>query len=381
MTQEYDSPTQAEDMCPSLLREKSNDSHGGNLDAARGEFGTPPAGWMDLSTGISPWSYPAEGLPSKVWQELPGNDLALREAASRYYRVPANWVLPVPGSQYALSRIPQLIPRGRVALPQVGYREHQNAWLRAGHQGVFYRNAAHLQQLLEQGAVEHLVLISPNNPTTEKVSRAELDRLARIQGGRGLFLMDEAFADVEDAPSGGALMEHHKNLWVLRSLGKFFGLAGLRLGFLIGQDGPFKLAQPLAETLTPWGINHPAQWLGECALQDTAWQSMQRSRIQETSERLTQLWLEMGAGRWSVHNGGLFVTLRGPYEPLYALYQQLGQRGIYLRWCHWLQKTEQGLKPWLRCGLPADGGKRLRQTLLACSPPNASQNPEPPKFC
>lgn len=352
----------------SCARDEQINSHGGDLSAAQTEFGTPQAGWMDLSTGISPWGYSAEAMPSKVWQQLPGCDLALRQAASQYYQVHTNWVLPIPGSQYALSRIPQLIAKGRVALPSIGYREHQNGWLKAGHRPVFYQSAKHLQLLMDQGAVEHLILINPNNPSAEKLSLAALEQLAETHAGRGLFLIDEAFADFEKDSGGAALMEKYENLWVLRSLGKFFGLAGLRLGFLLGRDGPYKLALPLAQTLTPWGINHPAQWLGERALQDTAWQAMQRDRLHKANACLAQLWREVGGGQWSVHEGGLFVTLRGPYEVLYSLYQRLGRQGIYLRWCHWSQGTKHGLEPWLRCGLPVDGGERLRQALARYSP-------------
>lgn len=359
---------------------EGNVVHGGDLAAAQAEFGALPVGWMDLSTGISPWGYPTEGLPPEVWQQLPGSHLALLQAASQYYQVPAHWVLPVPGSQYALSRIPQLIPKGRVALPSIGYREHQNAWLPAGHRAVFYHSIEHLQQLVDRGAVEHVVLINPNNPSAEKLNLAALEHLANQHANRGLMLVDEAFADFERGCGAAALMNKHENLWVLRSLGKFFGLAGLRLGFLLGNDGPFTLAQPLAQSLTPWGINHPAQWLGTRALLDTPWQTLQRKRIQEASTRLTHFWQAISAGRWSVHNGGLFVTLRGPQEVLYGLYQHLGRQGIYLRWCHWPVGAESNLEPWLRCGLPVDGGERLQQALASYSAPVAvnRSSPQPP---
>lgn len=345
--------------------------HGGDLHAACAEFGHPPDSWMDLSTGISPWVYPSHGLPAHIWQQLPGNDSVLRQAASDYYRVRTDWVLPVPGSQYALSRIPHLVPKGRVAVPLIGYREHQNAWQQAGHQVLFYHDFKQLRQWVEQGAVEHWVLINPNNPTTEKVGVADIAELAQMHGGGGLMLIDEAFADCHNGPSGSDLLESYPNLWVLRSLGKFFGLAGLRLGFLLGRDGAVKLAQPLRSSLTPWGINHPAQWLGTQALGDKDWQDQQRQRIAEASAHLAHFWQKVqseGKGQWSVHNGGLFVTLRGPYQVLYPLYQRLGRQGIYLRWCHWPENTESSSEPWLRCGLPEDGGIRLQRALADFSP-------------
>lgn len=335
--------------------------HGGDLTYAEACFGKPLLPWQDLSTGISPWAYPAPPVPEEIWQRLPGSQQPLLDAAARYYATTANQLLALPGSQFAISRLAALFTRASIAIPNPGYREHLHHWQAAGHRIYLYQSAAELSALVAGGKVEHALVINPNNPSGLSLPPAELVPL--LQQLRGYLLLDEAFADYQPELSASALLGQYPRLLILRSLGKFFGLAGIRLGFLLGQGAPFNA---LAQQLDPWAISSPALWLGEMALRDSQWQAQQRLRIQQAAQQQQQLLTHYLGGQFSLYNGGLFFTLRGSAAPLYALYQCLAEQGIFTRWCY-EQPTADNRQPqniyWLRLGLAADGGARLEQAL------------------
>lgn len=340
--------------------------HGGDLQAASREFGSPPSSWQDLSTGISPWAYPVPSLPESVWQRLPGSDQDLIQAAAQYYGASAEWITPIPGSQHGIATLPGLLPAGRVALPRVGYEEHRRAWQATGrHRVQLYRDADELYQLVKQSAVEHCVLINPNNPGADVVAPEWIRDLHLAHRQRGLLLVDEAFADAQPRSSVVPMLADCPDLWVLRSVGKFFGLAGLRLGFLIGHSLRQALGELVRQPLQPWGLTHPALWVGEQALADEVWQGAQRARLQMASQTLMSFWQTLGERGpvppdFAVADGRLFVTLTGSRVWLYGLYKTLARKGILLRWCH---ARDDRQPVWLRCGLPDDDGHRLAEAL------------------
>lgn len=246
--------------------------HGGRLRAAARRWGRPLNEWLDLSTGIAPWPYPVPPLPVSLWQRLPEEEDDLVAAARHYYG--ASHLLPVAGSQAAIQQLPYLLPPGRVALPSPQYAEHAAAWQGAGHQCVGWTEKA-----------DYAVLCNPNNPDGQHYPADELR--ARLQNLR-LMVVDEAFIDTTPADSLAACagLPGHENLVVLRSLGKFFGLAGARVGFVCGAPA---LLERLAAALGPWAIAHPSRWVAQAALRDTVWQAEQRQRLQQARSRLAAL--------------------------------------------------------------------------------------------
>lgn len=346
--------------------------HGGNLDYARRLFGEPADGWQDLSTGISPWGYPVPQVPQAIWHRLPEGSKTLKRAAAGYYQTTVGKILPLPGSQFAIARLPRYLSPARVALPAIGYSEHHKAWASAGHQIFLYQDRQELWSLVEAGKLEHLVLINPNNPSADTYPLEFVEQLCEAMAGRGIVLIDEAFADLYPDLSASPLLQNYANLWLLRSAGKFFGLAGLRLGFLLGSNQNQPLAERLKADIEPWGISHPAQWLGVQALNDTAWQTAQRRRLLRTSKALETLWQDFALRQpaektFQVFNGGLFVTLKGDWQILQPLYYKLGEQGIFLRWCHWPENFSSE-PAWLRCGQPHDSGERLTKALENIQP-------------
>ncbi|WP_347330328.1 threonine-phosphate decarboxylase [Marinimicrobium locisalis] len=337
----------------------TDEPHGGDLKRARALVGE--GDWEDLSTGISPWPWPVPEVPMAIWQRLPERGGALSEAAANYYGVGAERVLALPGSQFGIARLPCYVPPGRVAVPAPGYAEHARAWRAAGHTVVTYHHWAGLDALVEAGSVDHLVLINPNNPTAEYLPLEALRRWLTQLPSQSVVLVDEAFADLTPECSVVPLLDKHSSLWVLRSVGKFFGLAGLRLGFLLG-PAHHPVRRSLESELMPWGVSHLAQWVGAGALSDTPWQQGQRERLGRASRELEALWRDYLARRLpevTVANGGLFVTLRGPGSVLHGLHEHLANQRLWLRLG---ADAEQGAA-WLRCGLPPDGGARLAEAL------------------
>lgn len=260
--------------------------HGGRLRAAAHDFRIPLQHWLDLSTGINPLGWPVPPVPDEVWQRLPEEDDGLRMATLAYFGGAA--VLPVAGSQAAIQGLPQLMPPRRVAILSPCYAEHEHGWRRAGHHvdAIDYTKAAQAARHYDV-----LVLTNPNNPSGRITERSTLlDWHHHLRARGGLLLVDEAFIDAD--PRHSLIADAHlPGLVVLRSLGKFFGLAGVRCGFVAAEPA---LLEALATQLGPWAVSHPARWVAQRALADRTWQAHASTQLYEASERLATLLARYG---------------------------------------------------------------------------------------
>src|SRR5581483_2833826 len=202
--------------------------HGGQLLRAAERYGLPRERWLDLSTGINPVAWEGGPVPLASWNRLPEEGDGLLEAAEAYYKAPE--VLPVCGSQAAIQALPRLRARSRVGVPALGYNEHAYRWKQAGHD-VLPLELADLATALD--ALDVVLVCNPNNPTGERVRPAELLVWhERLSSRGGWLIVDEAFAD-STPENSVARFAQRDGLIVLRSLGKFFGLAGARVGFVL----------------------------------------------------------------------------------------------------------------------------------------------------
>lgn len=254
--------------------------HGGRLLRAARQYNIPVSEWLDLSTGVNPDNWPAPAIPARAWHRLPEDDDGLVEAARRYYGAPH--VLPVAGSQAAIQCLPRLRPRSRVGVLAPGYAEHAHAWEQAGH--AVGRVSA--EPLLEsQAQFDVIVLIHPNNPGGETFGRPALLRLRDALHARGGWLVvDEAFMDA--TPEASVCANSGDGLIVLRSVGKFFGLAGARAGFVCAAPD---LLQSLRDVLGPWTLSGPTRHVVQAAFADVAWQATARAQLHQRSARLAAL--------------------------------------------------------------------------------------------
>lgn len=308
--------------------------HGGRLREAAAQYNIPLADWLDLSTGINPHGWPVPGLPASCWQRLPEAGDGLEAAAAAYYGN-AN-LLPVAGSQAAIQLLPMLMPRAVVACISPLYTEHPQAWSRAGHRLRFLQNATLPRALA--AATPYVLLCNPNNPTAERHPHAvAVDAAQQLKKRGGWLIVDEAFMDgtPEDSLTPLAGTADAPNLLVLRSLGKFFGLAGARVGFLFG--APDLLAR-MSETMGPWAVSGPAREAARLALSDTAWQAAMRPKIMADGRRLQQLLAPLGEAK----SAGLFATLTTAHSV--ELHEALARQGILVR------RYDQ--LPLVRFGLP-----------------------------
>ena len=237
--------------------------HGGNLRDAAREYGRPLADWIDLSTGINPHWYAAPAPNANAWHRLPEADPALADAACAYYGAPA--MLPVAGTQAAIQALPRLRAPSRVVVAAPSYAEHAHHWGQHGHQ---LQQVPYAQLAGAVDSCEVLVICNPNNPTGERIApELLLDWANRLAARGGWLVVDEAFGDTETQASLGK-HTYRPGLIVLRSVGKFFGLAGLRLGFVAAHP---PLLATLADLLGPWTVSGPTQQVALAALTDTPW--------------------------------------------------------------------------------------------------------------
>lgn len=318
--------------------------HGGRLRAAAARWGIDREHWLDLSTGISPWSWLAErpqildrAIALDAWQRLPEDDDDLPAAARSYYAAAA---LPVAGSQAAIQALPRLREPGRVGVLASSYAEHGHCWQRAGHV-VLPLTVEAIDDAVD--GLDVLLLVHPNNPTGQIHARSQLlDWHARLAARGGWLIVDEAFVDA--TPALSLVGETHRpGLIVLRSLGKFFGLAGARVGFVLAEAC---LRGALSELLGPWTIAGPARQLATLALQDRDWQLQQCSRLKLASARLAVLLAQAGLqpdGRCA-----LFQWLKT--ERAAQLHDALATHGVLSR--HYAAPIPDSLAS-LRFGLPA----------------------------
>ena len=337
--------------------------HGGQLSRVAKQYQIPEHEWLDLSTGIAPFSYGIPVIPAKAWQDLPTISSSLIEAAKHYYHADFCW--PVAGSQQLIEKLPELwteklnqkkgeklnqkesehlnqrksekhdLKNSRVKnaeikhayLPKVGYKEHQQAWSKAGYQLHFYQQC--LPDNIEKNSI--VVVINPNNPLTDTFPVSQLLSLKKhCEQQQALLIIDEAFADIF-APAFSFIphiinhQDAHNDVIVLRSFGKFFGLAGVRIGFACSTQ---TWCETIKNSIGPWSINGPALFIAEKALQDKQWQVEQNKRLEQQSHIMQQL-LKTYLPSARVEANALFITVFLINAP--AVYEQLCQQAVYVR--------------------------------------------------
>jgi cobalamin biosynthesis protein CobC len=257
--------------------------HGGRIDTAARLYPAAPRPWIDLSTGINPVAWPVPQIPLVRYQRLPWarEIAAMTEAAAAAYGMPANAAMvPVPGSELAIRLLPRLLGSGRVGILIPTYGSHEAAWRDAG---------AELHELVSlpdptRREFETLVVVNPNNPDGRVLPRADLAAFAQAWTATGRrLIVDEAFADVRPDLSMLALPELPGRTVVLRSLGKFFGLAGLRVGFVAAAEPEASAWRGL---LGDWPVSGPACEIATLALRDSAWIAATRQRLAADRSRL-----------------------------------------------------------------------------------------------
>lgn len=319
-------------------------AHGGKVASARALFPGSAQPWMDLSTGIGPWPYPYESLlePS-TFTRLPDPEalVELEVAAGAYFGLnDAARVIALPGTDIGLRLLGPLFPKAKVAVVRPGYSGHVAAWVE--WRELQRRPVTLIRDSdLQSAAREHdvVVLASPGTPDGRTVARDRLLEIGRLLGTHdGTLIVDEAYVDAEPALS--LCGEPANNLILFRSFGKFFGLPGLRLGFVVA---PPDQVPRFRHALGDWPLTGPAIAVGTAAYLDTRWQKMQLERVSHAAARLDDLL--QGAGLGIEGGTPLFRLARCANAD--ALFRHLASHAILTR----PFTDDSGL---LRIGLPGN---------------------------
>lgn len=311
--------------------------HGGRLDAARRLHPQAPQPWIDLSTGINPRPYPLPALPPETFMRLPDENAmaALLSAARAAYRAPEGAALVAgAGAQAFIQLLPRLFPAQRVGVLGFAYAEHAACWAAAG---------AHVEAVESPDALaafDAAVIVNPNNPDGRLLAPQAIAPLAQEMTRKGgPLVIDESFMDFTPAHSAVALAAM-EGVVVLRSFGKAYGLAGLRLGFAI--CAPARAAA-LGAALGPWAVSGPALAIGARALADTDWLQAAAVACARDAERLDATLAR--AGFTPLGGASLFRLLR--HEQAGGCFAKLCESGV-------LARAFPERPDWLRFGLPAD---------------------------
>ncbi|AHC99403.1 threonine-phosphate decarboxylase [Leisingera methylohalidivorans] len=306
--------------------------HGGNLSVAKAEFGGSRGDWMDLSTGINPHPYPLPDFTTEDWNALPDADALadLERAARSFWNIPEQAaVLAAPGASALIAALPALAAPRWVQITKPTYNEHAAAFEARGW------------KIRVDGPAEARVAVHPNNPDGRLWREEQLTA--------PLTIIDESFCDVCPAESL-IRMAARPGVIVLKSFGKFWGLAGLRLGFAIGDP---KLIAALSTWQGPWAVSGPALRTGALALQDRSWAEATRVRLRADAARLDGMLLAKGASL----AGGTDLFRLYTVEDAAAWQEKLARAHIWSRIFPYS-------KTYLRLGLPpADGWNQLEAAL------------------
>jgi cobalamin biosynthetic protein CobC len=310
--------------------------HGGNINAARHLFPDAPRPWIDLSTGINATPYKVDVVTASAWSKLPepSEFAELEQAARCAYGVEhAAGIVAAPGTQALIQWLPRLFPARRVAVLDVTYAEHETCWRAAGAEVTVVTTLADLI------GFDVGIVVNPNNPDGRIFPPHDLAMIAEtLARGGGRLIVDEAFVDglerqdslMSRMPTSGAV--------VLRSFGKIYGLAGLRLGFAVSSP---EICTCLRTALGPWAVSGPAIEIGRKALADVGWLATTVGRLRDEADRLDRLLRSAG-----------FAIVGG--TPLFRLAQHQHAAAWFVQLCRAgiLTRPFRARADWLRFGIP-----------------------------
>jgi cobalamin biosynthetic protein CobC len=316
-------------------------NHGGQLENIKRAYPNQALPWIDLSTGISPYAYTVSDNDIRTidLKCLPQDHNCLTQAAYEYYGTKQLSV--IPGSMWAIQMLPVIRkltandPRP-VLLPRQGFNEHGKAWTGQGYNIETYERLPTLDQL---NRAQVCIVINPNNPTGSLIEMAELTGILNILSASNAWLIvDEAFIDpYQNLKYSMSSQTNKEGLIVLRSFGKFFGLAGLRLGAILANK---EIQIQVSMMLNNWSLSNVSQAIGQKAWQDKAWQAETKDKLIISGERLQTLFTKLN---YKTVGTVFFQTLYMANAK--EFYQYLLSSGIYTRF---LDKQDG-----VRFGLPS----------------------------
>ena len=312
-----------------------SENHGGNIDYAIEKYGGFRDDWIDLSTGINSVPYPIQSFDGQELISLPTHSeiKILEQRAREFWRVPSKaQVVATSGASQIIALLPLILHGKFVSIPNPTYNEYEKSFLKCGWKIV--KDNPHVK-----------VLVHPNNPTGYIWDIKEANN-------KNQLIVDESFCDV--APAHSFVSQClDKKIMVLKSFGKFWGLAGLRLGFIIGGD---PCLSKFRDLLGPWPVSGAAIKLGSNALRDKSWVEQTRIRLENDSKKLDELLTENGAKL----SGGCSLFRLYEVEDAHLFQDKLAKFYIWSRIFSYSTKL-------VRLGIPSPNHwQRLERAVLEC---------------
>lgn len=318
-----------------------NIQHGGNLLQAIEEFGGNQEDWLDLSTGISPYTIDLPEFHQDVWRRLPDPKYVklLEGKAKEFYQTKSN-CLAVPGSQFAIQHLSKVVD-GEIGILEPTYGEYAASFVRNG------KSYTSLENISDIGNASSVILANPNNPDGRIYTSQELLKLAvQLSERNGYLVVDEAFMAIDDPNSLLNEVDATTNVVILRSIGKFFGLAGIRLGFVFSSE---KFRAKLAAYLGPWAVTGPALAIADHIFANRFIANELKQKISVRHQQMGEI-LEQ-SGLQIVGKNDLFFLIRHPKAN--ALHISLKQQKV-------LTRIFDYNSDWIRIGLTANSNEDER---------------------
>ena len=271
---------------------KNRFKHGGNIEEAARLFAVAEEKITDFSSNVNPLALPAKVIKAikesiRFIPRYPDPDsLKLKKALGKKFGIGTEHIVVGNGSIDLIYRAAQVLRPGAAVILTPTFMEYENALLSAGSK-IRRLAASERDKFIfpideiekNSGDVDIVFICNPNNPTGALTAKSDLEYLAkRLRQKKTTLVVDEAFIDLAEGHSLVERAAESGNLLVLRSMTKFYGLAGLRLGYAVGSK---KLINRIRNFGPPWAVNMFAQVAGEAIIGDEEFKKKSLRRLVE----------------------------------------------------------------------------------------------------
>ncbi|MDT3428929.1 threonine-phosphate decarboxylase [Paenibacillus forsythiae] len=321
--------------------------HGGDLATAEELFGVPVRQMLDFSANINPMG-PPPGLKDILLAEWEGlvhypdpESRELRSAISQKYNIDPSSILVGNGAAEVIDLIVRGFKPGKVAVVDPAFREYAEASLKAGAEMLPVPASAEdafaipVEALLAACEEADLLFVGqPNNPTGQWLDREAVARLADTAAThQTVVVLDEAFIDFfEDESELSFIREaaNSRHVIVIRSMTKFYGIPGLRLGYAVAHPDNISFLRRLQ---VPWSVNYLAQKAGVFALNQTGYEERTKQLVALERSWLTEELRSIGCQPFPGKANFMLVRTSRSGPAAEELQHTLGKQGILIRRC------------------------------------------------
>jgi threonine-phosphate decarboxylase len=277
-------------------------AHGGNVYEIASRLGCSPDAILDYSASINPLG-PPPGLTEEFstylhrLQHYPdiGNS-ALLSGLCDFHGVPTSRIVVGNGSTELIYWLPKVLGISKAVVVLPTFSEYRKAFeLQGVHmhklftapEALFQPTVEQLESLCRKVSPEAILFTHPGSPSGAALPPSVRDWIIeKARGGEGMCcIVDEVFVDFCEEESLKSFLSEGRRLVLIRSMTKFYGVPGLRLGYLLTCDD---VAGRMRNALPPWSVNTLAQIAGEYCLRQTGYQYETLELIERERRRMSE---------------------------------------------------------------------------------------------